>query len=91
MTLALPDKFSAEKAERDRAQIEAAVAEAAGTPIRLVFTVGARTDATVRSAVGQEAAASAADRRHREQEARQHPVIRSAQDVFGAALKEIKT
>ena len=27
----------------------------------------------------------------REQEARQHPVIRRAQDVFGAALKEIKT
>ena len=35
--------------------------------------------------------AAAADRQAREAEARQHPLIRRAQDVFGAALKEIKT
>jgi DNA polymerase-3 subunit gamma/tau len=91
MTLALPDKFSAEKADRHKAEIEAAVSEVAGGPTRLVFTVGARVDAAVRSSVGAEAAASAADRKSRELEARQHPLIRSAQDVFGAALKEIKT
>jgi DNA polymerase-3 subunit gamma/tau len=91
MTLALPDKFTAEQAERHRADIEAAVAEAAGAPTRLAFTVGARLDATVKSVVGAEADANAADRKHREQEARQHPLIRSVQDVFGAALKEIKT
>ena len=91
MTLALPDKFTAEQAERHRAEIEAAVAEAAGAPTRLAFTVGARVDATVKSAVGAEADANAADRKHRELEARQHPLIRSVQDVFGAALKEIKT
>ncbi len=91
MTLALPDKFTAEQAERHRPDIEAAVSETAGAPIRLAFTVGARAAVTVRSAVGVEADANAAERKHREQEARQHPVIRSAQDVFGAALKEIKT
>jgi hypothetical protein len=91
MTLAFPDKFGASKAEDQRARIETVVAEIAGAPLRLSFTVGQRADAAVRSAVGLEADASAADRRHREQEARQHPLIRSAQDVFGTVLKEIKT
>jgi hypothetical protein len=45
----------------------------------------------MRSEVGKENDAAAADRKSREQEARQHPLIRSAQDVFGASLKEIKT
>ena len=45
----------------------------------------------LRSEVGAEADAASADRKNREAEARQHPVIRRAQDVFGAALKEIKT
>jgi DNA polymerase-3 subunit gamma/tau len=91
MTLALPDRFGAEQLDRHKAEIEAAVTEAAGAPTRLAFTVGARGDAAVKSAVGAEADASAADRKHRELEARQHPLIRSVQDVFGAALKEIKT
>jgi hypothetical protein len=45
----------------------------------------------LRSEAGTEADAVHADRQKREAEARQHPVIRRAQDVFGAALKEIKT
>ena len=57
----------------------------------MTITTGAPAGAALRSEVGSETDAAEADRKHREQEARQHPVIRRAQDVFGAALKEIKT
>ena len=44
----------------------------------------------LRSEVGPEADAAAADRERREQEARQHPMIRKAQELFGVAAREIK-
>jgi DNA polymerase-3 subunit gamma/tau len=91
VTLALPDKRNADTAEKDRALIEAELSAVLGHPTRVAFTVGARPDAAVRSAVARETDADLADRKVREAEARQHPVIRRAQDVFGAALKEIKT
>ena len=77
--------------EHNRSEIEAAVSEALGRATRITFTVGSRGDAAIRSQVGAETEAAVADRKTREQEARQHPVIRRAQDLFGAALKEIKT
>jgi hypothetical protein len=91
VTLAVRDKLALARAEKARAEIEAAISEVLGSPTRLAFTLGQRSDAAVPSAVGVEAGAASADRKLREQEARQHPVIRSAQDLFGAALKEIKT
>jgi DNA polymerase-3 subunit gamma/tau len=91
VTLAFPDRFGSEQAEKARAEIDAAISEVLRRPIHAVFTVGARGERAVRSEVGVENDAAAADRKSREQEARQHPLIRSAQDVFGASLKEIKT
>jgi hypothetical protein len=44
----------------------------------------------VRAEAAREADAVADDRRRREQEARQHPVIRKAQELFGVAPREIK-
>jgi signal transduction histidine kinase len=91
VTLAFPDKRNADSAEKDRALIETALSSVLGRAGRVAFTVGARPDAAVRSAVARETDADLADRKVRETEARQHPVIRRAQDVFGAPLKEIKT
>jgi hypothetical protein len=91
ITLAFPDKYGADQAEKKRNDVEGAASEALGRPTRIVFTVGMRPDAAVRSVVGSETDAASADRRTRELEAREHPVIRRAQDLFGAALKEIKT
>jgi DNA polymerase III subunit gamma/tau len=91
ITLAFPDKFAADQGEKARAEIEAAVSEAVGRPVRLAVTVGAQAAAAVQSAVGVESEALSADKKAREQEARQHPVIRRTQDLFGASLKEIKT
>jgi hypothetical protein len=45
----------------------------------------------LRSAVGAESDAAAADKKRRETEARQHPLIQKAQDIFNAPLKEVKT
>ncbi len=45
----------------------------------------------VASEVRREADAAANDRRRREKEAREHPIVRKAQDVFGVSVKEVKT
>jgi DNA polymerase-3 subunit gamma/tau len=91
VTLAFAEKREVDSAEKDRGQIEAELTAVIGHPTRVAFAVGARPDAAVRSAVARQTDADLADRKVRETEARQHPVIRRAQDVFGAALKEIKT
>jgi DNA polymerase III subunit gamma/tau len=91
LSLAFSSKIDADRAEKARGEIDPAVSSALGRPVRISFTVGSNGPAAVRSEVGVENAAAVADRKNRELEARQHPVIRSAQDVFGASLKEIKT
>ena len=91
ITLAFPQRYDADRAERNRGEIEAVVSSVLGRPTKLTVTTAAPAGAAIRSEVGQETDAATADRRAREAEARQHPLIRRAQDVFGAALKEIKT
>jgi DNA polymerase-3 subunit gamma/tau len=99
VTLVFPDKFTSDQTEKSRGEVEASISEALGQATRVTFSVGGSANgtavrsngATVRSEVGQQSDAAAADRKARETEARQHPRIRNAQDVFGAALKEIKT
>ena len=92
LTLSFSQKRDAERAEREAAEIEAVASSVLGKPSKLNVIVGAHRNGTaVRSEVGQQNDAVAADRLAREAEARQHPLIRSAQDVFGTALKEIKT
>jgi DNA polymerase-3 subunit gamma/tau len=93
ITLAFGQKLDVERAEKARAEIEAIVSATFGQPMRLTVQVGGsgKNGLAMRSEVGKENDAAAADRKSREQEARQHPLIRSAQDVFGASLKEIKT
>jgi DNA polymerase-3 subunit gamma/tau len=91
VVLAFASKLEADRAEKSRGQIEQITIAALGRTVRMSFTVGAANGAALRSEAGAASDAADADRKHREQEARQHPVIRRAQDVFGAALKEIKT
>ena len=92
VTLAFGQKLAVDRAEKARSEIEAVVSSVFGRPVRLTVTSGGSSNgAAVRSEVGQQNDAATVDRLAREAEARQHPLIRSAQDVFGAALKEIKT
>ena len=91
VTLAFTSKLEADRAEKARAEIEQVTSATMGRQVKVSFSVGAAAAAVLRSEAGTEADAVHADRQNREAEARQHPVIRRAQDVFGAALKEIKT
>jgi DNA polymerase III subunit gamma/tau len=91
VTLAFASKLEADRAEKARTEIEQVTSATLGRQTRISFSVGAPAAAVLRSEVGVETDAANADRKNREAEARQHPVIRRAQDVFGAALKEIKT
>jgi len=91
LTLAFESKRDADLADKARGEIEQGASATLGRTIKVAITAGAPKGAALRSEVGAETDAAVADRKDREQEARQHPVIRHAQDVFGAALKEIKT
>ncbi len=91
VTLAFENKRDADLAEKARPEIEQGASATLGRTLKVTITVSAASVAVLRSEVGAETAAANADRQNREAEARQHPVIRRAQDVFGAALKEIKT
>jgi hypothetical protein len=91
LTLAFEAKRDAELADKARGEIEQGASTTLGRSMKVTITVGAPAAAALRSEVGSETDAANADRQNREAEARQHPVIRRAQDLFGAALKEIKT
>jgi hypothetical protein len=92
LTLAFPDRAEADRVEKSRAEIEEAVSKVVGQPTKLSLIVAANSVPTlVRSEVGAESDAVAADKKTREVEARQHPLIQKAQDIFNASLKEVKT
>lgn len=96
LNLFFPDRYGAEAAEKVRAEIEQAVAAGFGQVVRVVMSsregaAGVAAAAAIRSEVAAEADALAVDRKNRETEARQHPMIKKAQNLFGASLKEIKT
>jgi hypothetical protein len=57
----------------------------------LSVSSGEAGQALLRSSVTREAEATLAEQRQRESEARQHPMIRKAQELFGTPPKEIKT
>jgi len=95
MNLVFRTRADAEAGEKVRAEIEQAVAAGFGHVVRLVISgrdaAPSAGPAAVRSEVAVEQEAQASDRKNRESEARQHPMIKKAQDVFGVSLKEIKT
>jgi DNA polymerase-3 subunit gamma/tau len=94
MNLVFRNRADADAGEKVRAEIEQAVAAGFGHVVRLVISgrdAPAAGPAAVRSEVAVEEEAQASDRKNREAEARQHPMIKKAQNVFGVSLKEIKT
>jgi len=93
LTLAFADRRDLDAVEKARKDVEEVVSAVmgAGQPIRKTLRVEAAGPALVRSEVSVETDAAAADKKRRETEARQHPIIQKAQDVFNASLKEVKT
>ncbi len=93
LVLGFADQADVDAAGKLRAEIEQALGAELGSTIRLVakHDKGNNTTPVIRAEASEEADALFADKRKREQEARQHPLIQKAQDLFGAAIREIKT
>src|SRR6185369_11979655 len=85
LVLGFHDRPEVDAAERARADLEQALAAEMGGPVRLTVSQHAGAAPVMRAEAADEADAAAADRRRREQEARQHPIVQKAQDLFGAA------
>ena len=93
ITLVFDQKLALDQTAKSRPEIERVISQIVGSPTRVVLQVGTTETGTalLRSGVGREAEAALVEQRQRESEARQHPMIRRAQELFGTAPKEIKT
>ena len=92
LVLGFADRADVDATEKLRATIEPILAAEFGGPVLLVAKVGAAAAApVVRAQTVDEADAQLRDKQTREQEARRHPMIQKAQDLFGASIREIKT
>jgi DNA polymerase III subunit gamma/tau len=93
VTLLFDQKFALDQTGKSKSEIERVLSHICGTPTRIALQLGTTgtSKSLVRSEVGREAEAAASQQRQRETEARQHPMIRKAQQLFGVAPKEIKT
>jgi hypothetical protein len=93
VTLLFDQKFALDQTAKSKTEIERILSQITGSPTHIVLQVGAAGagSALVRSEVGREAEAAQAEQHQRESEARQHPMIRKAQELFGTVPKEIKT
>jgi DNA polymerase-3 subunit gamma/tau len=93
VTLLFDQKFALDQTAKSKVEIERVLSQITGSPTRISLEVGAAQagQSLVRSEVGREADAAQAEQHLRESEARQHPMVRKAQEIFGTAPKEIKT
>jgi hypothetical protein len=92
LVLLVPDKLTLDQLERNRKDVERVLTAVAGTSTQLMLRQGAPSGSSMlRSEVGREADATLADQKRREAEARQHPMIKRAQELFGVSPREIKT
>jgi DNA polymerase-3 subunit gamma/tau len=93
VTLLFDQQLALDQTAKSKFEIERVLSQIAGSPTRVELKVGATEtgNALLRSGVGREAEAALSEQRQRESEARQHPMIRKAQELFGTAPKEIKT
>jgi DNA polymerase III subunit gamma/tau len=93
INLVFDQKLALDQTARSKTEIERVVSQIVGSPTRLGLQVRAVEPgaALLRSSVDREAEATAVEQRQRENESRQHPMIRKAQELFGVAPKEIKT
>jgi len=93
VTLLFDQKFALDQTAKSKVEIERILSQITGSPTHISLEIGAAQagKALVRSEVGREAEAAQAEQNLRESEARQHPMVRKAQEIFGTAPKEIKT
>jgi DNA polymerase III subunit gamma/tau len=91
LSLLFNDKLMLEQIEKNRRALEDALVELTGGPTSLRLQLQAFSGPPlVPAETTREADSAAQDRRRREDEARQHPIIRKAQELFGVSPREIK-
>ncbi len=92
VTLQFAQRFALDQTTRFKAEVERSLTQITGSTTRVELKMASgQVLALVQSEVGREAEAAQLDQHQRESEARQHPMIRKAQELFGVAPKEIKT
>jgi DNA polymerase-3 subunit gamma/tau len=90
VSILLPDKILLDQTEKNRRFVEQALADLAGAPVTFICKLGGTVPSVVSSEVSREADIAERDRRLRVDEARKHPMIQKAQELFGVAPREIK-
>ncbi len=93
VSLLFDQKFALDQTAKSKVEIERVLSQITGSQTHIALQVGSARSAKtlVRSEVGREAEAADIEQRQRESEARQHPMIRKAQELFATTPKEIKT
>jgi DNA polymerase III subunit gamma/tau len=92
VTLQFSQKFALDQTAKFKPEVERALSQITGTATRVELKMATgKVLPLVRSEVGREAEAAQLDQHQRETEAREHPMIRKAQELFGVAPKEIKS
>lgn len=90
VSILLPDKLLLDQTEKNRRYIEQALAEQTGAPVTFLCKLGKGSGPVPGSEVSREAETAEKDRRLRVDEARKHPMIQKAQELFGVSPREIK-
>jgi DNA polymerase III subunit gamma/tau len=90
VVLSFADRLPMDQTEKARAYLETALTDLCGTPTTLQLKMGAGARPMVAAEAVQKAENQASERQRREEEARRHPMIRKAEEVFGIAAREIK-
>ena len=91
VTLQFVQRFALDQTAKFKSEIERCLTKLTGTTTRVDLKMASsQGPALLRSEVGREADAAQIDQNQRETEARQHPMIRKAQELFGVSPKEIK-
>jgi hypothetical protein len=77
---------------KSRAEIDRVISQITGTATKVDLQLGTQNATRlIRSEVGKEAEARVADLNNRAVEAREHPMVRKTQELFGVLPKEVKT
>ena len=93
VVILLPEKLLLDQTEKHRRFIEQALADLTGGPVTFIVKQGGGagiSPAVVASEMAREAERAERDRKLRVDEARQHPMIQKAQELFGVSPREIK-
>jgi len=90
--LLFDQKMALDQTMKSRAEIDRVISQITGTATKVDLQLGTQNATRlIRSEVGKEAEARVADLNNRAVEAREHPMVRKTQELFGVLPKEVKT